>query len=148
MDFGNVFRCYITEVAFRKHGNEVRAQMDDDTFWMNMTDVVYYLFENTTFMNVPWTRWNTPCCSTFFFNSELILRHPRGDYEVLLERVYKIAEIGYCGMFQRRSCVDNATHITKTLAGYNFVIGGVLERSWSIILTNRSNQPWNLTAVP
>jgi hypothetical protein len=143
--FGNVMRCYITDIFFRPNDEGLRCQMDEDTWWMNMTDIAYFLFAGTTFMNVPWTSWASPCCSTFFMNSDLILKHPKEDYVILLKRLRTAVKLGYCRLFQRRSCVDNATFIEDSPNHWNFVMGGVLERAWGPMFTRLSNQVWNLT---
>jgi hypothetical protein len=114
--------------------------MDDDTWWMNMTDMAYYLFRNTSFMNVPWTHWNTPCCSTFFMDSDLILEHPREEYVMMLERVQTMVRLGYCRLFDRRTCRDNASLIEDSPRHWNFVVGGLLERAWGPMFTRRDNQ--------
>jgi hypothetical protein len=121
--------------------------MDEDTWWMNMTDFAYYLFKGTSFMSMPWTSWNTPCCSTFFMNADLITEHPREEYGLLLERIQTMTRLGYCRMFNRRSCRDNASFIKDSPTHWNFVVGGLLERAWSPMFTHKSNLEWNLTAT-
>jgi hypothetical protein len=146
--FGNIFRSYIIEVFFEpRPNNETFCQMDDDTWWMNMTDFAYFLFDNTSFMAMPWTNWNTPCCDMFFMDASLIVQHPREEYVLLRERLKTIARRGYCDMFDRQSCRDNASFIENTPRKRNFVAAGVFERAWGPMFTGKANQVWNLTAT-
>jgi hypothetical protein len=145
--FGNVMDSWMLGVSFERVGNEVRCQMDGDTWWMNMTDFASYLFEGTSFMSIPWTHWNTPCCSTFFMDSDLIMLHPREEYRILLERVRIMTRLGYCRMFNRRSCIDNALVIEESPRHWNFVVGGVLERMWAPMFMDITKLEWNLTTT-
>jgi hypothetical protein len=114
---------------------------------MNMTDFARYLFNGTSFADLPWTNWTMPCCSTFFMNSDLILRHPREDYITLLNRMHTMATFGYCKMFQRRACIDNASAISGTPDHWNYIVGCVLERAWGPMFTGLPDQEWNMTSL-
>jgi hypothetical protein len=146
-EFGNVIGGgSFLGVAFRKSGNTTWAQMDSDTWWMNMTDYALFLFRNTSFMGVPWTEWHMPCCSTFFMDSELIMRHPQWEYRILMERIRTMVSVGYCNLFNRSACRDYGEKIIiPTQAHFSFIVGGVLERAWGPMFTGKSNQEWNYT---
>jgi hypothetical protein len=130
--------------AFWKSGNETRCIMDRDTGWMNMTDWAQYLFENTTLMDVPWTDWHAPCCSTFFMNADLIMRHSAEEYLTVLGRIRNAATLGYCGMFDRSICHNPYLYnlITPTTDHWSFILGGIMERAWAVIFTGRTHIEW------
>jgi hypothetical protein len=131
-------------LEFTRVGNETHAHYGD-SWYVNATDWAYFLFQNTTFMSFPWPYWISPQGATFFMDSGLITKHPREEYLLLLERVRVMVKLGYCGMFERRACVENASLIHNTTHARNFFVGELLERAWAPMFTGMVNWSWNLT---
>jgi hypothetical protein len=138
-DFGNVINSVLfLGLGFFPRDGYPWAQMDE---WpINMTDYAYFLFRNTSFMNMPWTEWHMPCCSTFFMNSDLIRKHPQWEYRTVMDRVRTTIRVEYCDLFNRSTCASNPSQSER-----KFILGGLLERAWGAMFTGRSDQEWNMT---
>jgi hypothetical protein len=141
--FGNVVCCNFLHLEFRRVGNEIHATAN--SWYTNFTDWAYFLFQNTSFMDLSWSEWHSPCCSTFFIDSELIRKHPREEYGILLDRLRTIVSLGYCGMFNRRACTENSSQILRHAGARNYHAGQLLERAWGPMFTGSQTYAINGT---
>jgi hypothetical protein len=141
--FGNVLCCHFLGLAFRPVGNEIHATVD--AWYINYTDWAYFLFQNTSFIHFSWPEWHSPCRSTFFTDCELILRHPREEYGILLDRLRTIVKLGYGEMFNRRACIENASEIYHDVETQNFFACQLLERAWGPMFTGNWRYEINWT---
>jgi hypothetical protein len=159
-DYGNLVVHPIIGISFQKQPNgEVWASKGGDSFWVNATDMVNFLFANTSLDHIYLREpvWQVPCCSTFFLNPKLLLTRTAAEYDLILHRVQALARKGYCAMWKGHSACEtekakNYGHTYLPYPGniHSYIIGELFERSWSIIFTGRGRHEFNtsLNLVP
>jgi hypothetical protein len=112
--------------------------------WLNMTDLVQFFFQNTSFMNMKLDRWDTPCCATFFLDTKLILDHPREDYLKILERVNQFVPLGYCRLFGESRCREEPAAFKLSQKDWNYIAAEVMERSWIAMFSLTSGERFEM----
>jgi hypothetical protein len=136
MPFGNVLDSWHACARFRYEKGYKFAMVHPAEPWFNVTDIANYFFANTSFVNMTSQDWDMACCSTFFMDPQLILKHPRQDYLTVLSRIQNFSRVGYWNMFRRspHGLPPRATQISA-----NYLAGEVLERAWGMMFTGRGS---------
>jgi hypothetical protein len=78
----------------------------------------------------------------FFMDASLIVQHPRWEYLAMLDKVHEVVVAGYCNTFQRKICETNPMARALNQGQFNFLVGGVFERSWAAMFTGASELEW------
>jgi hypothetical protein len=151
-DYGNLVVQSLLSVRFVTSPNgEIWANKGGDSFWVNMTDIVDFLFANTSldhiYLKEP--EWKSACCSTFFLDPKNLLIRTAKEYDLILRRVQYLAVRPYCSFWKPRAAC-NSTFPKLYGQGlpwniHSYLLGQVFEQSWSIIFTGRGRHLFNMT---
>jgi hypothetical protein len=114
---------------------------EPDGTWLRNVEVIPWLFQGTSLTEWIGKRWEMPCCSTFWLNSELLWQRSKPDYVRLLANINKLGRTGFCEVFNWTICND--PDFVKNLkqietAKQNYRLGQTMEIVWGVVLANRS----------
>jgi hypothetical protein len=144
-NFGSVVNFLTLPTRFESRNGGQWAYIDNITTWVNMADVVDYLFAGTSMAAYPRDYWEVCCCSTFFVDTNTLWQRPKSDYKRLLKNVNRLAVAGLCPTFNWSVCHEpdfEGRWRRNPERGDNYIIGIILEKTWGVTLANRSTFEW------
>jgi hypothetical protein len=144
-DFGNVVSgTYITTSFNRDRTGEICTVTTGVGSWIRMSVIVEFLFENTSISRESFKHpiWKTPCCSTFFIDPEILLKRTREEYDSILDRIHWLASHPEAGIWQEAT---NHTRFSAKDIAHNAMVGWVVERSWTMLLTGKAEAEMNIS---
>jgi len=124
------------------------AELESVTTWVNMADVIDYLFKDTSMASMPRTFWDMACCGTFFINTQLLWQRSIQDYETYIRHINELASNGFCSVFTDWPACSlpeeqfNAKWRKDPRMTDNFHVSQVVEKIWGVVLANRQRGNW------
>jgi len=145
-DFGDVLHFITCTSVFRRWKNRLWAEIESDTTWVNMADIIDYLFKNTSMDSTPRTYWEMTCCATFFLDTRLLWQRSLEDNVTLLRHINELSSRGFCSIFRDWPDCSLANFDEKWRKDPkmtdSFIVGQTMEKIWGVVLANRTEGPW------
>jgi hypothetical protein len=137
-DFGGVVGHSIITTSFRPRvpGPGIATGTSKRGRWVNMDGLVEFLFKGTSLSNATVNQpdWRTPCCATMWMSPKLLLTRTSEEYDLILKRMHWLGRNHSLEMWDD---LIRYTRETRERLNHNYVMGEILERSWTMIFTGK-----------